>query len=404
MFKNGIGNSNGSGIGNCKYNDDEGCKYESLGVDVHKAGIHSFKRIIDELFPGSFCPILKHPLDPSKGIILHEDGAGTKPIVSYLFYKETGDPKYFSGLAKDVIAMNVDDVICVGATPLAMSDYIALNPFVLEKGELLGALADGFSTVLNELRCIGSDLCFCGGETAELPDIIRTFDISCTVYAEVPIKYAITGSQICPGDIIVGLRSGGRSSLEDRENSGLMCNGITLARHVLLSSEYPEKYPEIICPEVEGYRGRYKLDSYVDELGMTVGEALISPTRIYLPLVQEVLRKVEVKALVHNTGGGLTKCLRVGRSVSYIKDTLPEPDPIFQLIQKEGKVEWREMYQVFNMGVGMELVVGRESLDQVIDVCDKFRVGAQKIGRCERSSGGNSLLIKSRMGTFNYVC
>lgn len=377
-------------------------KYGSLGVDVHKTGIASFKRIIDELFPEAFCPILKHPLDPSKGIILHEDGAGSKPIVSYLLYKETGDPRHFRGLARDVVAMNVDDVVCVGATPLAISDYIALNPLTLKKEELLGALAEGFSEVLRELRSVGSDLCFCGGETAELPDIIRTFDISCTVYAEVPLKYVITGSRISPGDIIVGIRSGGKSSMESFDNSGLMCNGITLARHVLLSGEYPKKYPEIMCPEVKGYTGRFRLDSYIEELGMTVGEALISPTRIYMPLVLEILRRAEVKALIHNTGGGLTKCLRVGRGVAYIKDTLPEPDPIFLLIQREGKVDWREMYQVFNMGVGMEVVVDKENLNQVIDVCEKFGVGAQPIGRCERSSEGNSLLINSKWGIFSY--
>ncbi|MEM3883276.1 MAG: AIR synthase-related protein, partial [Candidatus Methanomethyliaceae archaeon] len=152
----------------------------------------------------------------------------------------------------------------------------------------------------------------------------------------------------------------------------------------------------------KGYTGRFRLDSYLEELGMTVGEALISPTRIYMPLVLEILRRAEVKALIHNTGGGLTKCLRVGRGVAYIKDKLPEPDPIFLLIQREGKVDWREMYQVFNMGVGMEVVVDKEDLNQVIDVCEKFGVGAQPIGRCERSSEGNSLLINSKWGVFSY--
>jgi len=378
-------------------------RYRSLGVDVHKTGIASFKRIIDELFPGSFCPILKHPLDPSRGIVLHEDGAGSKPIVSYLFYKETGDPKYFRGLAMDVIAMNVDDVVCVGATPLAISDYIALNPFVLKKEEVLTALADGFSEVLDELRRLGIEICFCGGETAELPDIIRTFDISGTVYAEVPLGSVITGSKISHGDLIVGIRSGGKASFEQCENSGLMCNGITLARHVLLSNYYPNVYPEITSPGVDGYSGRFRLDSYVDLLGMTVGEALISPTRIYMPLVMEILRRVDVGALIHNTGGGLTKCLRVGKGIMYIKDNLPEPDPIFLLIQNEGKISWREMYQVFNMGVGMEVVVKRERVEEVLKICEKFGVGAQVVGRCERSGIGNSLVIRSKMGEFRWA-
>lgn len=377
-------------------------KYGSLGVDVYKTGISSFKQIIDELFPGSFCSVLRHPLDPSKGIILHEDGAGTKPIISYLYYKETEDPSHFKGLARDVIAMNIDDVVCVGATPLAVSDYVALNPFALNKEELLGALAGGFSEVLQELRYAGTELCFCGGETAELPDIVRTFDISCSLYAEVPLNSVITGSQVMPGDVIVGIRSGGKSAYERKENSGLMCNGITLARHALLSNEYAKKYPEVTCPGVKGYNGRFRLETYLDELGMTVGEALISPTRIYTPLVLELLRKVNVKALIHNTGGGLTKCLRVGKGIRYIKDSLPDPDPIFKLIQKEGDVSWQEMYRVFNMGVGMEVVVHNNDVEKVLMVCERFGVGAQPIGRCERSTDGNYLIIRSKFGEFNY--
>ncbi|NHV45129.1 MAG: hypothetical protein HA493_00585 [Candidatus Verstraetearchaeota archaeon] len=372
-------------------------KYKALGVDVHKTGISHFKNIIKEIFPGSFCTVIKHPLDSSKGIILHEDGAGSKPIISYLYYRENNDPKYFQGLVKDVIAMNIDDVICIGANPLAISDYIALNPLVIDKEVLLSNIAKGFSKVLQEVN-----LCFCGGETAELPDIIRTFDISCTVYSEISLDSVITGYQISPGDIIIGLRSGGKALNEDYENSGIMCNGITLARHVLLSNEYVKKYPEISCPEVKGYNGRFKIDSYLDELGMTIGEALLSPTRIYTPLILEILKKVKVKGLVHNTGGGLTKCLRIGRNIKYIKDDLIEPDPIFLLIQKEGKISWQEMYKVFNMGIGMEIITDKENVDYILDICDKYRVGAKIIGKCEESSEGNLVIIKSKWGVFSY--
>ncbi|MGQ9760231.1 MAG: AIR synthase related protein [Candidatus Methanomethylicaceae archaeon] len=378
-------------------------RYESLGVDAKKKGIGAFAPLIRELFPGSFCPILRHPLDSRKGIVLHEDGAGTKPIVSYLYWRETGDPKYFETLAKDVIAMNVDDVVCVGATPLAISDYVALNPFTVNKGDLLISLAKGFSSVLEEVASSGLQISFCGGETAELPDIVRTFDVSGTVYAEVTLSDVITGKEISPGDVIVGIRSGGICRSERTPNSGLMCNGITLARHALLSSDYSKKYPEVKSEEVEGYTGRFKIDYYHPDLGMTVGEALLSPTRVYAPLIMEILKVgTGIKALVHNTGGGLTKCLRIGSGILYVKDNLPEPDPIFTLIKEEGRVSWEEMYKVFNMGVGMDVVVDKGGLEKVLGVCEKFKVGAQPIGRCERATHGNFLVISSRFGEFAY--
>lgn len=367
-------------------------KYKDLGVDVDKKGVEFFK--LDNLFPGAFCTIVKHQKNPSKGIVLHEDGAGSKPIISYLYYKESGDAKYFEGLANDVVAMNLDDVICVGAIPLAISDYIAINPFVMNKEEVLHHVALGFSRIINKLNSLGFEIKFCGGETAELPDIIRTLDISATVYAEVDLDSVITGYNISPGDIIIGLRSGGRASYEEEENSGLMCNGITMARYVLLSNEYSKKYPE--TSYLGEYRGRFKLNDYLDCLGMSVGEALLSPTRIYFPIIMEILKKLKVKALIHNTGGGLTKCLRIGKGIKYVKNNLPEPDPIFLLIQKEGNVDWEEMYRVFNMGIGMEIIIDKNSLEEVIEICKRFKIQAQEIGYCESFKNGNALIIETK--------
>lgn len=367
-------------------------RYKDLGVDIYKRGIEYFK--LDNLFPGAFCTIVKNEKNPSKGIVLHEDGAGSKPIISYIYYKEFGDAKYFEGLANDVIAMSLDDVICVGAIPLAISDYVAINPFVMNKEEVLHHIAIGFSKILNKLNSLGFEIKFCGGETAELPDIIRTLDISATVYAEVDLNSVITGYDISPGDIIVGLRSGGRASYEEKENSGIMCNGITMARYVLLSNEYSKKYPE--TSYISEYKGRFKLDDYLDFLGMSIGEALLSPTRIYLPVIMEILKKLKVKALIHNTGGGLTKCLRIGRGIKYIKNNLPEPDPIFLLIQKEGNISWEEMYKVFNMGIGMEIIVDKNSLEEVIKICKYFNIEAQEIGYCESFKNGNALIIETK--------
>ncbi|MEM1557897.1 MAG: AIR synthase-related protein [Thermoproteota archaeon] len=377
-------------------------KYEELGVDVSKKGVESLKGITDDLFPEAFCSVVKDPLNPEWGIILHTDGAGTKPVVSYLYYKETGDNRFVETLVEDVVAMNVDDAACVGGLPIAFSDYVAINPFKLSKQDLLKSLAKGFSKTFSRLRGYGVNILFSGGETADLSDIVRTFDISGTVLARVELSKAVTGRNISPGDIIIGLRSGGKAKYEERENSGIMCNGITLARHCLLSNEYLSKYPEISSEETRGYYGRFKIDSFIDELNMTIGEAMLSPTRIYLPIIIEMLREVRVKAIVHNTGGGLTKCMKIGRNIKYIKDNLPEPDPIFKIIQNESGEDWRSMYRTFNMGVGLEIVVGKGDEEKIISVSEKFGVNAQVIGRCEKSSEGNSLIIISKYGKFEY--
>ncbi|MEM2477503.1 MAG: AIR synthase related protein, partial [Thermoproteota archaeon] len=212
-------------------------KYEELGVDVSKKGVEFLKKITDDMFPEAFCSIVKDPLNPEWGIILHTDGAGTKPVVSYLYYRETGDVRFFETLVEDIVAMNVDDAACVGGLPIAFSDYVAINPFKLSKQDLLNSLAKGFSKTFSKLRDYGINILFSGGETADLSDIVRTFDISGTVLARVELSRVITGRNISPGDIIIGLRSGGKARYEERENSGIMCNGITLARHCLLSNE-----------------------------------------------------------------------------------------------------------------------------------------------------------------------
>ena len=378
-------------------------RYGSLGVDVEKRGIGRLKALTDDLYPQSFCTVTKHPSRSGVGVLLHADGAGTKPIVAYLSHKESGGAEAFSGLAQDVVAMNVDDIACVGGTPLVLSDYIALNPFVVEREALLGGLAGGFEAVLSSLADQGHRLLFGGGETADLPDIVRTFDVSATVYGEVDLDSVITGDGIAPGDVIVGLRSGGRAKDEARKNSGLMCNGITLARHSLLSPKYIRQYPEVGTGREGGYFGSYELSSVPEGLGMTIGEALLSPTRIYLPVAKAILAGGGVKALVHNTGGGMTKCRRLGKGIRYVKDSLPEPDPIFRLIQEGSHESWNEMYRAFNMGIGLEVVVPRELAPQVASISWSFGIGACVIGRCERSpSGHNTVLIRTQHGTFEY--
>jgi phosphoribosylformylglycinamidine cyclo-ligase len=378
-------------------------KYGSLGVDVDKRGIDTLKALTDDLHPQSFCTITRHPARAGIGAVLHADGAGTKPIVAYLSHKESGNPDVFSGLAQDVVAMNVDDIVCIGGMPMILSDYIALNPFAVEREALLDGLASGFKAVLSSLANQGCEILFGGGETADLPDIVRTFDVSATVYGEVSLDSVITGDKVAPGDVIVGLRSGGRAKGERGQNSGIMCNGITLARHSLISPSYLKRYPEIGSGKAGGYFGSHQLSSEPDDLGMTVGEALLSPTRIYLPVVKRILASGEVKAIMHNTGGGMTKSKRLGRRICYVKDRLPPPDTIFKLIHEGAHEDWREMYRAFNMGIGLEVVVREERASDIISASESFGIGAQVIGRCERSTlEWNKVLIKSPFGTFEY--
>ncbi|MEM1563019.1 MAG: AIR synthase related protein, partial [Candidatus Bathyarchaeia archaeon] len=316
-------------------------KYAESGVDVKKRGIECFRSILNNLFPEAFCVISEDPNLPGYGLVTHTDGAGSKPVQAYLHWKETGDIRWFKGLAQDVLAMNIDDIICVGAKPINFVDYVAINPLRVDKIGLLKILSSGFEECINILGAQGVKLLFSGGETADLPDQIRTLDIAATMNGRVSLSRVLTGEKIEPGDVIIGLRSGGKTNYERNENSGIMCNGLTLARLCLMRKDYQEKYPEILeSPDGKrSYYGRFKFDDYLDELGMTVGEALLSPTRLYAPVILKVMERFGeyISGLVHNTGGGLTKCLRIGRNIHYIKDNLFNPDPIFILIQRESK-------------------------------------------------------------------
>ena len=379
-------------------------RYQKLGVDVKKPGVEQFKGYVENLYPNAFCVIQRDPKNPSTGLVVHTDSAGSKPIQAYIQYKETDDEHWFKGLAQDALAMNLNDVVCVGATPVTFVDYVAYNTLNMERVKLLGALAEGFGECIDALKAENVPILFAGGETADLPDLIRTLDVSVTMFGRSPIEDLITGEKIAEGDIIIGLSSGGRIRYEKRANSGIMSNGHTLARACLMTQSYLERYPEISHPSRGRYTGRYSFNEYIDDLEMTVGEALLSPTRLFAPIVMSILEKhrEDVHGMVHNTGGGQTKCLRLGERIKYIKDNLPTPEPIFNLIQSEGEVEWREMYQVFNMGIGYELIVTLDSVEEVISEAEQYGLGVARIGHCEKNSKGNSLEIVSPHGRFSY--
>jgi phosphoribosylformylglycinamidine cyclo-ligase len=379
-------------------------RYKELGVDVNKKGIESFTSIINNLFPEAFCVIQRDPDYPDTAIVNHTDSAGSKPIMAYINYRETEDTKWFRGLAQDALAMNINDLVCVGAKPLSFVDYIAFNTLLIERVELLKALTEGFSNCLNILENENCPILFSGGETADLPDLLRTLDVCVSMFGRMPMNHVISGLNIKAGDLIIGVRSGGKIRYEKEINSGIMSNGHTLARSCLINPIYVEKYPEISHPTRGRYSGRYLFDDFIDELDCTISEALLHPTRLFSPMVKKVLETTGfgVHGMVHNTGGGQTKCLRLGKNIKYLKNFLPEPDPIFRLIQSESKVGWEEMYQDFNMGIGFEFIVDPNISDEVLSIVEGYGVGVSIIGHCEKSNDLNSLIIKTNEGKFRY--
>jgi phosphoribosylformylglycinamidine cyclo-ligase len=378
-------------------------RYEELGVDVKKKGIESFKQVVSNLYPDAFCVVQRDPDDPDMGLVVHTDSAGSKPIMAYISYRESGDSKWFSGLAQDALAMNINDLVCVGAKPVSFVDYVAFNTLLIKRVDMLRSLSEGFGGCLNILDSEGTSVLFAGGETADLPDLLRTLDVCVTMFGRVPLDSVVTGEAIKPGDQIIGVRSGGKIRYEKGVNSGIMSNGHTLARSCLMKPEYVEKYPEISHPARGRYTGRYSYDDFVDELDSTVGKVLLSPTRLFSPVALRILDEFGsgIHGMVHNTGGGNTKCLRLGKGIRYVKQ-MPQHDPIFDLIQRESGVAWREMYQDFNMGVGFEFIVDSEIHDEALSLIEGYGVGASVIGHCEESRGGNKLSIESSKGRFNY--
>jgi phosphoribosylformylglycinamidine cyclo-ligase len=380
-------------------------KYVDLGVDVEKKGIEAFQSSIDNIYKNAFAVITQDPSSSESIECMHTDGAGSKPIQSYLHWKESGSTKWFEGLAQDVVAMNLNDIACVGIfeNPIFV-DYVAINPLRLPKIDVLKELNSGFMKCLNLLREYGINIRFSGGETADLPDQLRTLDLSGSIYSKGKKSDAITGERIENNDLIIGLESGGKAKFETEKNSGIMCNLITLARHSLMKGKYERLYPEIGDPKGGRYYGRFNYDDYDDDVEMTIGEAILSPTRLYVPIIKATLNKFrsQVKSIIHNTGGGQTKCLRVGDNVHFIKNNLPPPLPIFTLIQKEAQESWRDMYKEGNMGIGLEMIIDPEIVDDIVSLSEGFGVKAQVVGNCKFSKEGNKLTIKSPVGKFQY--
>ena len=362
------------------------------------------------VFPGAFCKVIEDIAgDPEYCLAVHADGAGTKSSAAYLEYRETGDVSWFSSLAQDSLVMNTDDLACIGATSgLSLSNTIGRNAHRVD-GACIAAVINGYDAVIAKLRGLGIDISMTGGETADVGDLVRTLIVDSTLVARIKRENVVNAAGIKPGSVIVGLSSSGQATYEDRENSGMSSNGLTAARHMLLSKYYLEKYPESVSetiPADKAYCGKFRLGDNLPGSGMTVGEAILSPTRTYLPVVVKVLEsyRSSISGIIHCTGGGQAKCRDFGRNIRYVKDNLFPFPPIFKAIYESGEIPLKEMFQVFNAGHRMEFYCEPEAAQGIIDIAAGFHIDARIVGHTEAQPEGsrNEVVIRYEGQEFVY--
>lgn len=388
-------------------------RYAQRGVSSSKAEVHA---VVDQLdrgvFPGAFCKIGPDVLtgDPEKCNVIHSDGSGTKSTLAYLHYRETGDPSAFRKTAQDSLVMNIDDLLCIGAIDqILISSTVNRNARAVP-GEALAELISGTEEFLSSMREHGVGTYSGGGETADVGDLTGTVTVDSCAVAVMDRKDVVDNGQIKPGLSIVGLASSGQAIYESSENSGIGSNGLTSARHDLLSSYYLEKYPETCDARTKReflYCGPYKMQNPLPDSNMTVGEALLSPTRTYAPVIKQLLatKREVISGMVHCSGGGQTKCIRFGHGVHFIKDNLLPIPPIFKAIQQASKTTDEEMFRVYNMGHRMEIYCQPEAASDIIAISETFGIPAQVIGRTEasdRADGENHVTIKKGDKTLTY--
>lgn len=368
-------------------------RYMQRGVSASKKDVHQAIRNVDKgIFPGAFCKIIPDNLgqDPEYCTVMHADGAGTKSSLAYMYWKETGDLSVWKGIAQDAVVMNVDDLLCIGATgSILLSSTIGRNKNLIP-GEVIAAIINGTEEVLEMLRQNGLEIVSTGGETADLGDLVKTIVVDSTVVARMKRSEVVTNNRISPGDVIVGLASSGQSTYETGYNSGMGSNGLTSARHDVFNNTYAEKYPETFDPLVPPelvYSGRYLLTDRLEGIPLDIGKLVLSPTRTYAPLMMRVLKdlRAQINGIVHCSGGGQTKVLHFLHKYHVIKDNLFEIPPLFRIIREESNTGWKEMFKVFNMGHRMEIYLPENYADHVISLAREFRIEARIIGRVEDS-------------------
>lgn len=384
-------------------------KYNLRGVSASKEDVHAAIKNLDKgLFPKAFCKIYPDYFlnDEQYCSISHADGAGTKSILAYLYWKETGDSSVWKGIAQDALVMNTDDLICVGATTnFCFTSTIGRNKNLIN-AEVISALINGTAELIEEMAKVGVEIHLMGGETADVGDLVKTVIVDGTLTCRVERKKIISNEKIQAGDVIVGLASFGQAAYETEYNSGIGSNGLTSARHDVLSKYYAQKYPESYdtnLPDEVVFNGNLKLTDTDAETGLHIGKLLLSPTRTYAPVINEMLKSNfdDIHGIIHCSGGGQTKILHFIDTLHVIKDNLFSPPPVFKIIQQQSGTHWKEMYQVFNMGHRMELYMPPTAAQNIIAIAKSFNIEAQIVGRVE-SSDAKRLTLRSEFGTFEY--
>jgi phosphoribosylformylglycinamidine cyclo-ligase len=384
-------------------------RYQQRGVSASKEDVHEAIKDVDKgLFPMAFCKIVPDHLTGSKEhcIIMHADGAGTKSSLAYMYWKETADISVWKGISQDALIMNIDDLLCVGATDnILLSSTIGRNKNLIP-GEVIGAIINGTEELLKNLRSHGIGIYSTGGETADVGDLVRTIIVDSTVVTRMKRNEVIDNANIKAGDVIVGLASFGKASYETEYNGGMGSNGLTSARHDVFCKSLSEKYPESFDPKIPDelvYSGSRNLTDLIDGTPFDAGRLVLSPTRTYAPIIKKILDKHrdKINGMVHCSGGAQTKILHFVKDLHIIKDNMFDIPPLFKLIKQESGTDWKEMYKVFNMGHRMEIYLSKDHAERIIEISRSFNVDAQIIGRVE-TTDKKKLTILSEYGTFEY--
>tara|TARA_B100001287_G_scaffold242524_1_gene218032 strand:- start:1226 stop:2395 length:1170 start_codon:yes stop_codon:yes gene_type:complete len=385
-------------------------RYNQRGVSADKEDVHNAIKNLDKgLFPYAFCKVVPDYLcnDEDYCLIMHADGAGTKSSLAYMYWKETGDLSVWKGIAQDALVMNIDDLLCVGATEnIMLSSTIGRNKNLVG-ADVLSAIIGGTEELIKEYEKFGIKIISTGGETADVGDLVRTIIVDSTVIARMKRSDIIDNSNIKPGNIIVGLSSSGKATYENEYNGGMGSNGLTSARHDVFNRELAKKYPESFDPSVPLnliYTGTKKLTDKINETNLDVGKLVLSPTRTYAPVIKHILNKYrhKIDGMIHCSGGAQTKVLHFVKNVHIIKDNMFPLPPLFKMIQEESLTDWKEMYKVFNMGHRMEIYVSEDIAGDIISISNLYNIEAKIIGRVEESVTNKKLTICSEYGTFEY--
>ena len=385
-------------------------RYDSRGVSADKKDVHdSIKKIDRGLFPNAFCKIVPDYISNNKDycLVMHSDGAGTKSSLAYAYWRETGNLDVWKGIAQDALVMNIDDLLCVGATDNIMfSSTIGRNKKLIS-GDVISSIINGTEELINEFKEYGVNIYSTGGETADVGDLVKTIIVDSTVIARLKKTEVIDNANICDGNVIVGLASFGKSIYEKKYNSGIGSNGLTSARHDVFHSSIGEKFPETYDNNISKnliYSGSKRLFDEIEGLPLDIGSLVLSPTRTYSPVVKKIFSEIgrsKINGMIHCTGGGQTKILHFIDKLRVIKDNLFPTPPIFKLIQNESNTKWKEMYKVFNMGHRLEIYTNEYNASKIINIAKSFNIGAQIIGRVEKARQ-KSLLIQTPQGDFDY--